>query len=138
MIRVKMMRGNETVVIDNGKSYVFGLDGKCHTEDAGNIGGHMDGSLDLPLISLLTSNSHLEVAVSTPGGELKRYESTLDGMECASMLTMYGGFVKMLRRTGQQDEVRFNQIIFIYREDFDLSTVLNKLSLKRVGGTPFN
>lgn len=138
MIRVKMMRGNETVIIDNGKSYIFGLDGKCHTEDAGNIGGHMDGSLDLPLVSLLTSNGHLEVAVSTPGCEIKRYESTLDGMECASLLTMSGSFVKMLRRVGQHDGIRFNQIVFIYREDFDISSVLNKLSLNRVDGTPFN
>ena len=131
MYRVKMLKGNETVIIDNGRSYLFGLNGVCYNEDAG-LAGYADGAVDLPIISLLTSGSNLDIGVVLPGCDLKRYRSGLDSMTCAATLQMAGGFLKMLRRSGTDDGVRYNQLLFVYRQNTDMAALLQRLQLQEV------
>ena len=56
----------------------------------------------------------------------KYYKSRKDAMTCATLLTNSGDFVRMLRRTGKQDGIPYNQIIFVYRENVNVE---NKISL---------
>ena len=133
MVRVKMLRGNETAIIDSGKSYMFDIGGRCTAEDAGSLMSYMDGACDLPIISVLSSGTYCEVGVVTPGQEqLKRYTSNMSQMEIAMNLQAARGYIKMLRRSGTQAGVRFNQMLFVYREDFALSSVLSRLQLTEV------
>lgn len=132
MIRVKMLPKNETCIIDNGKSYVFGLNGKCRLEDAGNLSSYMSGALDLPLISILSCNGFLDIGVSNPSQELKTYKCTMDAMQCAMRVQLVGGFIKMLRRDGTQDGKVFNQLIFVYKEGTNLQPMLDAINAKEV------
>ena len=133
MVRVKMLRGNETAIVDSGKSYVFDMGGRCIAEDAGCLGSYMEGSCDLPVISILTSGRNTELGVSFPGQDkLRRYKSDMDGMTMAGTLQVARGFIKMLRRSGKQLGVRFNQLIFVYREDYDIVSLLNQLRATEV------
>lgn len=133
MVRVKMLRGNETAIIDNGKSYLFDMGGRCTAEDAGCLGSYMEGSCDLPVISVLTSGRNTEIGVSFPGQDkLRRYKSDMDAMMIAGTLQMARGFIKMLRRSGKQVGVRFNQILFVYRGDFDVAPLLAQLHATEV------
>lgn len=131
MTRVKMLRKNETAIIDNGKSYVFGLDGKCCAEDAGNLNSYMEGACDLCVVSILSSGSHHEVGVVFRGADkIKRYETTADLMTTIANFQMARGFVKMLRRTGMSCGVRFNQLLFVYPEGYDVMPILSKVGAK--------
>lgn len=133
MVRVKMLRGNETAIVDNGKSYVFDLGGRCIKEDAGDLVTYMAGAVDLPVISLLSSGKGSELGVSFPGNDkLRRFVPNLETPQCAMKIQMAGGFIKMLRRSGTQHGVRFNQILFVYRENFDLWPILNQLGVQEV------
>lgn len=130
MIRVKMLPRNETCIIDNGKSYIFGLNGRCIKEDAGNLSSYMTGALDLPCISILSSNGVLDIGVSETNKDFKRYTCDLDSMQCALKVQMYGNFIKMLRRDGKQNGIAFNQLIFVYKEGTDLSKLLLSINAK--------
>jgi hypothetical protein len=125
-----MLAKNETCIIDNGKSYIFNLGGRCIKEDAGNLSGYMAGALDLPCISILSSNGVVDIGVSETGKEFKRYSSSLDAMACAMQVQKCGGFIKMLRRDGEQDGVKFNQLIFVYKEGSSLNTILSAINAK--------
>lgn len=133
MVRVKMMRGNETAIVDSGKSYLFDIGGRCTAEDAGGLYGYMEGACDLPIISVLSSGDYCEIGVVTPGQDaIKRYKAEMKAMEVAMTVQSAGGFIKMLRRNGTQQGVRFNQMLFIYRADFAVSQVLAKLRITEV------
>ena len=132
MIRVKMLKRNEVAVVDNGKVYKFDLGGKCIGEDIGGISENMEGSIDLPLISVLSSNGVLDIGVSTGHNEFKRYSCDMDAMTCAITLQSLGGFVRMLRRDGKCKDTLFNQLIFIYKEGTDLAPLLLGINAKEV------
>lgn len=130
MIRVKILPRNEVAIIENGKVVLFNNVGRCIQEDAGFVGKYMTGSLDLPIISLLSSNGVLDVAMFEEGQEMKRFKSSLDSMQCAMKLQMQGGFIRMLRRDGEQDGIRYNQLLFIYKENTNLEEILQCLEVK--------
>lgn len=131
MIRVKMLPRNETCIIDNGKSYIFGLNGICKEEDAGKLSSYMVGALDLPIISILSCNGKLDIGVSDKGS-FKNYICDMDAMQCAMTLQMQRHFIKMLRRDGKQDNKSYNQLIFVYPEGTNLTVMLNAIGAKEV------
>ena len=133
MIRVKMLPKNEVCVIDNGKSYLFNLSGLCYKEDASLIPKYTTGMLELPIISILSSNNKVDIAVFCNNGvEMKRYITDKDAMTCAMTLQMKGGFVRMLRRDGMQDNIRFNQLLFVYKEGTSLNGLITELNAREV------
>lgn len=133
MVRVKMMRGNEVAIIADGKSYLFDLGGRCVSEDAGNLVSYMDGALDLPIVSVLTSPDYYELGVVWPGvAGIVRYKSSMDSLTLLGTMQMVHGFIKMLRRSGKQGDTRFNQIVFIYPEGYDLNGLLTRLMATKI------
>lgn len=132
MIRVKMLRGNETAIIDDGRVYLFGLDGKCREEGAEGLMGYAERAIDLPIISVLSCNGKTDVGVSRPGQPFKSYQVAMPGMQCVQHLSICGKFIKMLHRVGTESGESFNQMLFIYREDFDISPILVKLGIREV------
>lgn len=132
MIRVKMLRGNETCIIDNGKSYIFGLNGKCKQEDAGNLSSYLTGALDLPCISILSSNGGVELGLNESDSSFRRFKCNEDAMTCAMKIQMNGSFVKMLRRDGKFEGVTFNQLIFVYPQGTNLSQFISQINKEEV------
>lgn len=132
MIRVKNLLKGETCIVEDGKSYLFGSNGRCISEDAGNLSKYMAGALDLPCLSLLSSNGVLDIGVFEPSKDMKRYSSDMSSIDCAMIIQMSGKFIKLLRHDGKQDGVSYNQLIFIYSEDTDLRPILDKIHAKEV------
>lgn len=132
MLRVKMLRGNETCIIDNGKSYIFGLNGKCKQEDAGNLSSYMTGALELPCISILSSNGGVEIALNESDSSFRRFKCNEDAMSCAMKVQMSGRFVKMLRRDGKFEDVSFNQLIFVYPQGTSLLPFISQINKEEV------
>lgn len=132
MLRVKMLRGNETCIIDNGKSYIFGLNGKCKQEDAGNLSSYMTGALELPCISVLSSNGGVEIALNESDSSFRRFKCNEDAMSCAMKVQMNGRFVKMLRRDGKFEDVPFNQLIFVYPQGISLLPFISQINKEEV------
>lgn len=133
MIRVKMLSHNEVCVIDNGKSYVFNQSGLCYKEDAGLIPQYTTGMLDLPIISILSANNQVEIALFEHD-TIRKYVPTEDSMTCALKIQMTGRVIRMLNRNGKLDNNRFNQLLFIYAEGTNLQEKLqaSKLQVKEV------
>lgn len=132
MLRVKMLRGNETCIIDNGKSYIFGLNGKCKQEDAGNLSSYMTCALELPCISVLSSNGGVEIALNESDSSFRRFKCNDDAMTCAMKVQMNGNFVRMLRRDGKFEDVSFNQLIFVYPQGTNLFQFISQINKEEV------
>lgn len=133
MVRIKMLRGNEVVIISDGKSYTFDLGGRCTGEDVGNLVSYMEGAIELPLVSVLTSGDFVDLGVVIPGRQdLVRYKTSMDSMTLLSTLQMTHGFIKMLRRSGKSEDVRFNQLLFVYPQGFDVMNLMRTLHATEV------
>ena len=118
-------------VFDNGKVYKFSSGGRFIEES--NILREMSGGLELPVLSVLSSNYETEIACFTKGSQMKRYSTTMTGSQVAGKLQMKGGFIRMLMRNGVDNEKKYSQLIFIYREDTDLNKYLQELQVQEVG-----
>lgn len=126
MLMVKMLRDNKVCVIDDGISYLFDIGGRLIQEDAG-LAGYADGAMELPAISILSSNNHVEVCTFKEHSAPQRYSVSLDAMSCAMKVQQLGGYLRMLRRDGKSNDIRFNQLIFIYREGTNLDNIISSL-----------
>lgn len=133
MVRVKMLLRNEVAVISDGVVYLFDLGGRCVSEDAGNLFSYMEGALDLPIISILSTPDSCEIGVVFPDSQsVTRYSTPLDSMTLAGTLQMSRGFIKILRRTGKVGTTRFNQLLFIYPEDYNLNDLLMRVQATKI------
>ena len=47
-------------------------------------------------------------------------------MECMSKLST-SKFIQMLRRDGKQENIRFNQLVFIYKEGTDVENIAKEV-----------
>ena len=130
-----MLPQNEVCVIDNGKSYLFNKSGVCIKEDAGLLPKYTTGMVELPIISVLSSNRIVEIAIFNNNGvEMRRFSTSLDPAICALTLQKIGGFVRILRRDGKCEDTSFNQLILVYKVGTDLMSIINNLNVQEVYG----
>lgn len=126
MVRVKMLKNNEVAVIDNGKSYVFDNRGIISKEDAGLIPQYTTGMTALPIISVLSSNNQVEIAL-IDNDNMTVITPKEDAMTCAMKIQMQKEIVRILRRDGVSNDTRFNQLIFIYKEGTKLQNKVKEI-----------
>ena len=126
MVRVKMLKNNEVAVIDNGKSYVFDNRGIISKEDAGLIPQYTTGMTALPIISVLSSNNQVEIAL-IDNDNMTVITPKDDAMTCAMKIQMQKEIVSILRRDGVSNDTRFNQLIFIYKEGTKLQNKVKEI-----------
>ena len=126
MVRVKMLKNNEVAVIDNGKSYVFDNRGIISKEDAGLIPQYTTGMTALPIISVLSSNNQVEIAL-IDNDNMTVITPKDDAMTCAMKIQMQKEIVRILRRDGVSNDTRFNQLIFIYKEGTKLQNKVKEI-----------
>lgn len=131
MIRVKLLPLSETAIIEDGKVYKFDGMGKCESEGAEPIVKYSTGSVSLPIVSVLSSNGLLDVAYFSKDGVMHRLSPNgKSTMEVVSNLQMSRGFLRMLNRTGTENGIKFNQLLFLYPEVVEPHDILMKIGLK--------
>lgn len=126
MIRVKMLALSEVCIIEDLRVMVFDHGGTFKLEEK-VMPKYSDGMIELPIISVLSSGGKCEVAMFHEGGQVTKFDSTLDSMTSALALQSERGFVRMLRRDGKEQGVRFNQLIFVYPNGTDLNSKVRKI-----------
>ena len=129
MLRAKFLSNHETVVIEDGITYLFDIGGKCYKEDAGDLNKYMTGAVEFDYISVLSSGSRAEIALFSEGQAIRKF-ITDDLLKCVMSIQMAGNFVKMLRRDGVSNNIRFNQLIFLYNKGTDLLGKLVNLQVQ--------
>ena len=131
MIRAKILSNRDVVVIEDGKSYLFDLGGKCYKEDAGLLPKYTDGMQEFNILSILSSNNKVEIGCFQDNS-LRKFSVSNNAMDCALAIQMQGNFVRMLRKDGISDNTKYNQLIFLYTKETDLVSKLSKLNIKEI------
>lgn len=129
MVMVKISKSG-TYIIDNDRVFFFGLSGRFEEEKTDILQGCKVGALQLPCISVLSSNGVTDIGVVDSSGNFARYESSLSSIECAMKLQSLGNFLRLLRREGTQSNIPYNQLIFVYKEGTDLASYLNVVNAR--------
>ena len=128
MIRIKLSSGN-TTIIEDGVIYTFNKMGKFVEKHDKLHSVNLQGALDLPTISFLTSNGNVDIGVSFGNDTFKRY-TVVDSIKAMVSPQLCKGFIKLLEREGVQDNIKFKQLIFIYPQGTNLQEILNKIEVK--------
>ena len=129
LIRFKTDRHNGVNIAENGVAYVFNSAGMFVSEEV-LTPKILDGMINLPIISIITSNSSTDIMIHDVNDTEKFYKTKASGMECATKLTSSGDFVRMLRKNGKVEKFTYNQIVFVYRDGTNLASKLSLLNLE--------
>lgn len=119
MIRVKILKDNGIAIIENGLVNVFDKGGRLIKEDAGLIPQYTSGMTELPIISVLSSNGKVEIALFDKD-DMTLCVTDEEALQVAMRIQMNGKIVRMLRRDGKVENIRFNQLILVYAEGTNL------------------
>lgn len=126
MIRVKNNRDGTLCIIEDGKIMSFDRAGQFKGQLSEPISKYMDGVLNLPVISILSSEGKTNIGIWN-GVSFIEFDSSKRGTDCMSKLYMAKGFVKMLQMKGNFEDIRFQQIIFLYPEGTDVMSYKEKV-----------
>lgn len=132
LLMVKVMANGDMCMIDNGHTRIYDKTGILKNEDAGLIPQYTTGALDMPVVSVLSSSAGVEVALFNYGCDMRRFTTELDSMSCVMKLQMLRKYIRMLKNSGEEGRVKFNQMIFVYPDDMDIGFVINELSLEEI------
>lgn len=125
MIRFKILSGNKACIMCDGKTYIFSRTGVCEEEDAGMLSKYIDNMLNLPILSILTANGKLEILACYTDDTTKKFTATSDMYDVIRKFEGNRSIVRVLRRVGMAEGIKYNQLIFVYREGTDLDGVIN-------------
>ena len=129
MIRVKFLLNNEVAIIDETNVVLFNNIGKVIKENAELIPKYANGMQALPVISVLSSNNKVEVALFE-NDTMKRYATNEDALAVATRIQSEGKILRLLRRDGKFENTRFNQLLFIYTEGTQLQDKIKNLQVQ--------
>lgn len=129
MIRIKMLAKNELYVIDDGWAYKFDIGGRCIEERVQVTDKIMTGMTEVPIISVLSSRDNTCIALFQ-NNEMQEYIADMPAMMCAVTLQRNGGYIRMLRRDGMENNIRFNQMLFLYPDGTNLMSKLSGFKFK--------
>ena len=128
MVRVKMMGNNEVAVISNRIAYLFDIGGRFKSADP-HFTPYMDGAVDLPCVSVLSSSGKVELGISC-NDTFRTVPVSLDMMVIMSKLRSSTGMLRMLMKSGVQDgNISYNQMIFVFNSDTALKKALLLLGI---------
>ncbi len=106
-------------IIDDNDEYIFDRSGRFSKK---GIASPLNarGMLMLPLISVLSANNSCEIAVFNAGNDIRKFSYAGSHMDFIVKLQMSGGFLRMLQNNGVYDDIRYNQMVFIYADGTDV------------------
>lgn len=127
MVRVKMNGDGSIHMIDEGNVFLFDRAGKFVDTVARtpNITNNMKV---MPIVSILSTSGGTEVGVFFEDDTKETFFVKEDAMDVAMTVQMLGEFVKILRKDGEIEGVKYNQLVFIYRNGVDISRKVKGLT----------
>lgn len=126
MIKYKTIQGNKTVVIEDGRVMLFDSGGNLEKENCPLLPNYMNFLLDGNFISLLFSGDTLEIYTILSNGESKRYVRSRDPLIMQKFID-FGHIIRVLQRQGKENNIRYNQIIYVYQKDIDIKWIVEEI-----------
>ena len=126
MIKYKTIQGNKTVVIEDGRVMLFDSGGTLEKENCPLLPNYMNFLLDANFISLLFSGDILEIYTILSNGETKRYVRSRDPFIMQKFID-FGHIIRVLQRQGKENNIRYNQIIYVYQKDIDINWIVEEI-----------
>lgn len=126
MIKYKTIQGNKTVVIEDGRVMLFDSGGNLEKENCPLLPNYMNFLLEGNFISLLFSGDTLEIYTILSNGESKRYVRSRDPLIMQKFID-FGHIIRVLQRQGKENNIRYNQIIYVYQKDIDIKWIVEEI-----------
>lgn len=128
MVRVKMLRGSEVAIIDGYTKTVchFDLGGRCIKDMIPITRDYMENMQSLPIVSVLASANTVDLVLFM-NDKMYRYSVTKDDLTIISELSSKSGIIKILTRKGKQNDVRFNQTLFIFTSATQIFEIMREI-----------
>ena len=117
------MPNNQVAFIDEQRVYVFNSANDC-VEETTITPKYTTGMQNLPVISVLTANGKADVALFHDD-VVEHVKNPKEGTQCAQALFMNRQYIRMVKKEGKYDNIRYNQMIFVYPQTFDVMSCLN-------------
>ena len=131
LIRFKTMKDRNSCIIDDGSAFIFDSIGNFNREETNLNPRFLDGVLNLPIISILSSRNNVDVMFHFIDDSESYFTSNLSSFNCAAILTQDKDFIKILKRKDKFEGTLFNQVIYVYNQNIDINLKINKLKLVR-------
>lgn len=128
----KKLSGGKYCIIENQRVCLFDRDGKCLNDNIHIAPKYVNGAVKMNYISILSSGKYLEVAVFV-NDTMVKYSSSLSPEICVMKAFSYLKSICVVRRDGKQDNINYNQAIFVVSDEYtwdDLVEVLQLTELK--------
>ena len=126
MIKYKTLQGNKTLVIEDGKFMLFDSSGNIEKENCPILPSYLNYLLDGNFISLLFSEDNLDIYTILSNGKTQNYSMKRDPFIMQKFLD-FGNMTRVLQRTGKENNIRYNQVIYIYQKDIDVNWIVEEI-----------
>ena len=126
MIKYKTLQGNKTLVIEDGKFMLFDSSGNLEKENCPILPSYLNYLLDGNFISLLFSEDNLDIYTILSNGKTQNYSMKRDPFIMQKFLD-FGHMTRVLQRTGKENNIRYNQVIYIYQKDIDVNWIVEEI-----------
>lgn len=132
MIRGKMLRGNCTAIIEDGKVSLFDIGGRFKEENT-EINKYMTGASCFNFISVLSSNNNVEVAV-IQDDIMHKFRSSDSNIVNNIGMRIYSDFrpIKILNKSGAINGVSYVQMIFMFDTRIDILSRIKSLGMEEI------
>ena len=128
MLRLCILGTGDVNLIENGKVYKFDFFGNpIPTTASDSWLTYMNGAYCLPVLSVLHSQGGLSLGAYFLNDMFKEYKCSLSPQDCVNRIKSLNAHAKILRRNGVSNGIAYNQLIFIFRKDVNLNSVLKVL-----------
>lgn len=126
MIKYKTLQGNKTLLIEDGKFMLFDSSGNIEKENCPILPSYLNYLLDGNFISLLFSEDNLDIYTILSNGKTQNYSMKRDPFIMQKFLD-FGHMTRVLQRTGKENNIRYNQVIYIYQKDIDVNWIVEEI-----------
>lgn len=132
----KTLPNYESCIISNGKSYVFDKSGTCVKEDAGLSPTYLSNALRVNILSMISLNGRVEVALDMPDGNFRKFECFGNIDTLMAKLMIKRGFSHFLKRNGSLNDgttsVKYTQLFFVYPQCYNVMDRIIELGVKEI------
>lgn len=131
MLLFKKLTGGKYCIIEDQNVILFDKTGKCISSDLSITPEYLNGALKMNYVSILSSGKRLEVGVFI-NDTLTKYLSSLNPQDCVMKAFANLKPICFLRRNGSQDNINYNQAIFVCNSTYTGEGLVDLLKLSKV------
>lgn len=129
MLRVTMAPRNEVYILENEKICKFDGFGECIEENVPRTPTITNGMQNLPIFSVLSSGGAVDIAIFE-NDVMKRYSCSMSSSDIVSTMMTLRGFARMLKRSGMESGVKYNQMIYVFPLGYNFGGLIGTLGLQ--------